>query len=369
MILLSTKNLILIALLALYAIFTVYVIYYGPYPASVPLGDPSAYKNTYIHVPIAISSYVLFTVGVFYSLLYLRGKNNRYAEKSYMYISLGLVFATLTLIQGSLWAKESWGTYWNWDPRETGVLLLWFAYLVYLAIRRSISDKEKMLRVSSAYAVAAYIMVPFSFALPYITPSLHPRVQETSRMIGGESAILLPGGILLGVILGIALAEYLIDLRFNKSRYTRTIAYTGIALYIALLLALAPAALPHFGGVINTCAVDEGSNITIKGTVIESKLIDNSINMIVRTEKCVFRVVAQPEKIPLSPLVIIMPASNLTLITIESHNIVVKGTVNSTYIVASEIEILESKSVLINSFLYSLTIIGLMVYALRRMGE
>jgi hypothetical protein len=115
--------------------------------------------------------------------------------------------------------------------------------------------------------------------------------------------------------------------------------------------------------------LDEGSHITIKGTVIESKLIDSSINMIVRTEKYVFRVIAQPEKMPLSPLVIIMPGSNLTLITIESHNIVVKGTVNSPHIVASEIKILEDKSMLINSFLYSLTIIGLMVYALRRMGE
>lgn len=363
------KNVVFITFLVLFASLTIYVVYYGPYPAIVPLGDPSAYKNTYIHVPIAVSSYVLFTIGMIYSILYLSRKNSRYAEKSYYYVIVGLIFATLTLVQGSLWAKESWGTYWNWDPRETGVLLLWFAYLVYIAIRKSISDREKMLKVSSAYAVAAYIMVPFSFALPYITSSLHPRVQETSQMMGGETRILLPGGIILGILLGIAIVEYMFSLNTYKSNFTKITAYIGIAVSILLLGAIIPVLLPHFSNNIDTCSIDEGSNVMIKGIVIEPKLIDNRIDMKVKTNKCIFRVIAPSEKIPLSPLVINIPENNLTFITINNHNVLVRGTVNKAdtmFIMANEVEVLESKSVLINVFLYSLTIILLMVYALRR---
>lgn len=355
-----------LTLLITYMIFVAYVVYYGPYPAVVPLGDPSAYKNTYIHVPIALASYALFTFGMIYSLLYLRKRVLRYAEKSYHYIVVGLIFATLTLIQGSLWAKESWGTYWNWDPRETGVLLLWLSYLIYIGIRRSIGDPDRMTRVSSAYAVAAYIMVPFSFMLPYVMPSLHPRVQDTAGMVGGEATVLLPGGIMLGILLGVSLAELVWRYVKEPSAMGKKIALVAILISSFLIVLVVPPAIPKFTRTLETCSLSEGSDVVFKGVVLEASISDEEVFMSVQSGRCVITVFTRLEKIPLSPPLVKIPTSNETVVTIEGHSVVVNGKAQPLGVAARDLKVLESNSVLINSILFSLTMIAIMIYLLRK---
>ena len=56
---------------------------------------------------------------------------------------LGLIFCVAATVSGSLWAKAMWGSYWNWDPRETSIFFILLLYGAYLALRASIEEDEK----------------------------------------------------------------------------------------------------------------------------------------------------------------------------------------------------------------------------------
>ena len=82
----------------------------------------------------------------------------------------------LALVTGSLFAKIMWGSYWNWDPRESSFLLLLFLYGAYLFLRAAIDDPSRRGRIAAAYALFAAVLMPFLvFVAPRVTQSLHPQ--------------------------------------------------------------------------------------------------------------------------------------------------------------------------------------------------
>ena len=143
-------------------------------PAKGFLGESS--RIVFFHVPAAWTAALAFLVAAAYSLAYLVRRDphsDRVAEAS---VRLGLLFAILTLITGSLFAKIMWGSYWNWDPRESSYLLLVFLYGAYLFLRAAIDDPERRARIGAAYALFAAVLMPFLvFVAPRITQSLHPQ--------------------------------------------------------------------------------------------------------------------------------------------------------------------------------------------------
>lgn len=176
--------LILASLMIVDAVLSLLAVFNAPIPAAVPLGSPAAYYNVYLHVPIAWSTYILFIIGFILAIAYLATNNKKYDKYSALFIYTALVYALLTLLTGSMWAQESWGSSWNWDPRETGVLLLFIAYLVYVAIRYSIRDPERRAAVSAVFAIAAFATVPISFLAPYLLKSsLHPTLANTKSFL------------------------------------------------------------------------------------------------------------------------------------------------------------------------------------------
>ncbi len=68
-----------------------------------------------------------------------------------------------------------WGAYWNWDPRQTSILISLLFYGAYLSLRGAVDDPEKRARLSAAYAIFGMVITPFLFwIVPRITYSLHP---------------------------------------------------------------------------------------------------------------------------------------------------------------------------------------------------
>jgi ABC-type transport system involved in cytochrome c biogenesis permease subunit len=59
-------------------------------------------------------------------------------------VYVGLAFMTIGMLFGALWAKEAWGHYWSWDPKETWAAITWFAYLVYVHYRQVPTHKPKL---------------------------------------------------------------------------------------------------------------------------------------------------------------------------------------------------------------------------------
>jgi heme exporter protein C len=129
----------------------------------------------FFHVPMAWTTVVAFLVSMGYGIKYLATKNAEDDLLSASSAGLGLMFCILATVTGSLWAKFNWGSFWNWDPRETSIFVLLLIYGAYFALRSAIEVEEKRASLSAVYAIIAGVTVPFFiFVLPRIVSSLHP---------------------------------------------------------------------------------------------------------------------------------------------------------------------------------------------------
>ena len=129
----------------------------------------------FFHVPMAWVTTFAFLVAMMYGIKYLAKKNLDDDVKSVASAGLGLMFCLLATITGSIWAKFNWGSFWNWDPRETSIFILLLIYGAYFALRSALDTDEKRATLSAVYSIIAGVTVPFFiFIMPRIVASLHP---------------------------------------------------------------------------------------------------------------------------------------------------------------------------------------------------
>ena len=92
----------------------------------------------------------------------------------YRAIAMGFLFLTLCIITGAVWAKRAWGSYWNWDPKETWSLITWIIYAIFLhlRLRKAVSGKK-----AAILAAVGFICVLFTYAgVNLLLPGLHSYV-------------------------------------------------------------------------------------------------------------------------------------------------------------------------------------------------
>jgi heme exporter protein C len=114
----------------------------------------------YLHVSSAIAAYGCFAVVLVGGIIYLRTESlaaDRFARAGAL---VGVVFTTVTLVMGMLWAKPIWGTYWTWDARLTSTLVLWIIYAGYLLVRRLAEPGRQAARLAAVVGIFGFIDVP-----------------------------------------------------------------------------------------------------------------------------------------------------------------------------------------------------------------
>jgi heme exporter protein C len=132
-------------------------------------------RIVFFHVPTAWLSVIAFVSSMIYGIRYLRGRQPEDDIKSASAAGLGFLFCVLATATGAIWAKVSWGTYWNWDPRQTSIFVLLLIYGAYFALRSSIEVEEKRAALAAVYSIIAAVTMPFfMFIMPRILASLHP---------------------------------------------------------------------------------------------------------------------------------------------------------------------------------------------------
>lgn len=191
-----------------------------PEPAKGFIGESS--RIVFFHVPCAIVAAIAFLVAGASSLLYLRTAEARYDDYANAAVRLGLLFAVLTIITGSVFSRIMWGAYWNWDPRQSSYLLLIFVYGAYLFLRAAIEDPEKRTRLAAAYALFAIVpMVFLVFVAPRITQSLHPQT-----IINPQGKVLMdtPTRVVFvsGLIANCAIFAWLLSLEARAAKLERS---------------------------------------------------------------------------------------------------------------------------------------------------
>ncbi len=114
----------------------------------------------YLHVSSAIAAYGCFAVVLVGGIIYLRNESlaaDRFARAGAL---VGVVFTTVTLVMGMLWAKPIWNTFWTWDARLTSTLVLWIIYAGYLLVRRMAEPGRQAARIAAVVGIFGFIDVP-----------------------------------------------------------------------------------------------------------------------------------------------------------------------------------------------------------------
>lgn len=129
----------------------------------------------YYHIPQAWVCVMAFAVSMIFSIRYLRSKNLEDDDRAAEAARLGFIFCILATVTGSIFAKVTWGSFWNWDPRETSIFILLLIYGAYFALRGALEIEEKRAALAAVYSIFAFLTVPFLiFIVPRMVPSLHP---------------------------------------------------------------------------------------------------------------------------------------------------------------------------------------------------
>jgi heme exporter protein C len=129
----------------------------------------------FFHVPMSWASVVAFVISMVFAIQYLRKKDLQDDLRSVSSAGLGFLFCILATVTGSIWAKFNWGSFWNWDPRQTSIFVLLLIYGAYFALRSALDEEHKRAALSAVYAIIAGVTVPFFiFIVPRIVASLHP---------------------------------------------------------------------------------------------------------------------------------------------------------------------------------------------------
>ena len=175
----------------LFIALTVAALAYAAYEALVVAPTEQTMGNVqrifYYHVPSAWTAFLLFFVNFLASVVYIWKRSAAADAIAAATAEVGVVFCTVVLITGPIWARPVWGIWWTWDARLTTTLVLWLIYVSYLVLR-SYSTGSQTALLAAALAIFGFVDVP----IVYMTIRWF-RTQHPSPVIGvGQNSGLDP---------------------------------------------------------------------------------------------------------------------------------------------------------------------------------
>ncbi len=132
-------------------------------------------KIFYIHVPSAFLAFFAFFITLVASILYLFKKEQKWDLVAFCSVEIGVIFCTIVLITGPIWARPVWNVWWTWDPRLTTTLILWFTYLAYLMLRGVVRESQRA-NFSAVFGIIGFVNVPLTFFAIRLWRTIHPVV-------------------------------------------------------------------------------------------------------------------------------------------------------------------------------------------------
>lgn len=156
----------------------VLVAYYAPVEAQMG----SVQKIFYFHLPVAMTTFVACSVVAFASGMYLWQRASAWDDLAHAAAEVAVLYCSVVLVTGMVWAREAWGHWWTWSPRLTLSLVLWLLYVVYVVVRPTIEPAPRRAVVCAVYGVLAFLDVPLVYYSVKLMPEdIHPARVELPR--------------------------------------------------------------------------------------------------------------------------------------------------------------------------------------------
>lgn len=166
-------------------------------------------RNLFFHVTMWMSMFVMFTISVVNSIIYLSSGKSTYDIRAKASVDIGLVFGTVGILTGMLWANFTWGAPWVNDPQLNSAAITMLAYLAYIILYQSINGEQKKGRVAAVYNIFAFVLMFVLLGIyPRINESLHPGKGDNPgfgnyKDITGAMRYIFYGSILVWTLVGV----------------------------------------------------------------------------------------------------------------------------------------------------------------------
>jgi heme exporter protein C len=257
------KSKLFFGLLAIDAALLAYGTYLGLVvaPREATMGDVQ--RIFYCHVPAATTGFTLFALNFVASVIYLWKRSPMADAWAMTCAEVGVVFCTVVLITGPIWARYAWGTWWVWDMRLTTTLILWLLYVSYMVLRRS-SEAGSTSVLAAALAIFAFLDVPIVYMANRWFRTNHPQPMIGTPRLDPHMQNILFFNMIAFLIFGMLIAWFRYDLertaqKISATHIQRAARGTAMALLPAMFLFQVPPTInPHvylYGGYISCWSI------------------------------------------------------------------------------------------------------------------
>lgn len=164
----------------------------------------------YFHVPLAVISFVAFLLVFIASIAYVFRRNSRWDNLAHASAEVGVVFITLALVTGMIWAKPVWNAWWLWTPRLTTTLILWLIYVAYLMIRSYAPNQSKAAVYGAVMGIIGFADVVVVYFSVQWWPGIHPTPVVGPLADSGSLDGTMRGVLLFSMLTFLAFLTYLI---------------------------------------------------------------------------------------------------------------------------------------------------------------
>ena len=196
---------------------TLYLVFFWV-PTELNLGVSQ--RIFYFHVPLAWIGMLSIVVVAIASLMYLRTGKEKWDSLAYSTAELGVVFASLMLITGVIWARGELGWWWTWDAKLTTTLILWFIYVGYLMLRAYAPRGSQGARYGAIVALIGAIDAPIIYMATVWWETAHPELNTgpLARDIDALGSSRIYATLLISVVTFTVLYVYMLIERYSLRR-------------------------------------------------------------------------------------------------------------------------------------------------------
>ena len=172
----------------LLVVATLMVFFYAPLEAVMG----QVQRVFYFHVSAGWVGMLGFIAAAIMGVIYLIKGDRKWDIVELAAVEIGIVFAFINVVTGSIWARPIWNTWWTWDPRLTTATIMLLIYAAYLMLRAGIDDPDRRARFGAVYAIVGSLSVPLTYFSARMFRTIHPIVISTNQPGGDGSFDMTP---------------------------------------------------------------------------------------------------------------------------------------------------------------------------------
>ena len=179
----------------------------------------------YFHVPCAFAAYAGFLTVAVASAVYLKNRSAAADRLAIAAAEVGVLFCTLVLVTGPIWARPIWGVWWTWDPQLTLTIILWSIYVAYVLLRAFGGGDESIASYAAVLGIVGSLAIVLNHYAVQLLEGIHPTVIRERP--GRESGLADPRmGITLAIsaVAMLLLEGWLVTLRVRTERLAAEVA-------------------------------------------------------------------------------------------------------------------------------------------------